>query len=222
VVASTDGRGVFGWLLPVQCQQIQYVMICQNAGSLQGTTRGLGRKQDSPMRPDSHSVIISSVPDGCERVLDVGCGPGGLTRRLRALVPTVMGIDRISEASSTPALIPTQATITRPAARSHAGRSLGPADRRPGRRSATQGPSGRPGGADPQLARDLIADIRAIDARVIDNTKRMAEVVKTTDSTLTTVDGVGPMLARQIPGPHRRPSRFPADPSSPPTPAPHP
>ncbi len=46
------------------------------------------------MRPDYHSVILSSVPAGCERALDVGCGLGALTRRLRSVVPTVTGIDK--------------------------------------------------------------------------------------------------------------------------------
>jgi transposase len=59
-----------------------------------------------------------------------------------------------------------------------------------------------------QLARDLIADVRAVDARIAANTKRTAEVVKTTGSTLTTVDGIGPVLAGRILGRTRRASRF--------------
>lgn len=46
------------------------------------------------MRPDYQSVIVSSIPTGCERALDVGCGLGQLTRRLRLLVPDVTGIDK--------------------------------------------------------------------------------------------------------------------------------
>ncbi len=41
-----------------------------------------------------HSVIVSAVPAGCKRALDVGCGQGALTRRLSTLVPHVTGIDR--------------------------------------------------------------------------------------------------------------------------------
>jgi SAM-dependent methyltransferase len=41
-----------------------------------------------------HRVILAAVPPGCERALDVGCGTGELTRRLRRVVPRVAGIDR--------------------------------------------------------------------------------------------------------------------------------
>jgi 2-polyprenyl-3-methyl-5-hydroxy-6-metoxy-1,4-benzoquinol methylase len=41
-----------------------------------------------------HRVILEAVPPGCERALDVGCGQGTLTRRLRRVVPQVTGIDR--------------------------------------------------------------------------------------------------------------------------------
>jgi SAM-dependent methyltransferase len=39
-------------------------------------------------------VILDAVPPGCEQALDVGCGTGALTRRLKRLVPHVTGIDR--------------------------------------------------------------------------------------------------------------------------------
>lgn len=39
-------------------------------------------------------MIVDAVPRGCERALDVGCGTGALTRRLKQLVPHVTGIDR--------------------------------------------------------------------------------------------------------------------------------
>jgi SAM-dependent methyltransferase len=39
-------------------------------------------------------VIVSGIPAGCERALDVGCGLGQLTRRLRLSVPDVTGIDK--------------------------------------------------------------------------------------------------------------------------------
>jgi hypothetical protein len=59
-----------------------------------------------------------------------------------------------------------------------------------------------------RLARDLIADVRAVDARITHNTTQLAEVVQTTGSTLTTVDGIGPVLAGRILGRTRRASRF--------------
>ncbi|HKE80693.1 MAG TPA: class I SAM-dependent methyltransferase [Solirubrobacteraceae bacterium] len=41
-----------------------------------------------------HSVLLSAMPPGCERVLDVGCGEGGLARKLRGLGCQVTAIDR--------------------------------------------------------------------------------------------------------------------------------
>ncbi|MEV0407665.1 class I SAM-dependent methyltransferase [Actinoallomurus sp. NPDC050550] len=40
-----------------------------------------------------HPRILSVVPDGAERALDVGCGEGMLVRELRRTVPHVTGID---------------------------------------------------------------------------------------------------------------------------------
>jgi SAM-dependent methyltransferase len=40
-----------------------------------------------------HPLVLGSVPDGCERALDVGCGEGVLARRLRARSRHVTAID---------------------------------------------------------------------------------------------------------------------------------
>lgn len=41
-----------------------------------------------------HGAIIKAIPAGSDSALDVGCGQGALTRRLRNVVPHVTGIDR--------------------------------------------------------------------------------------------------------------------------------
>jgi SAM-dependent methyltransferase len=61
------------------------------------STAGSGRA--APPEPWSHNlhyhrVILDAIPPGCGRALDVGCGTGALTRRLRRRVPDVTGIDR--------------------------------------------------------------------------------------------------------------------------------
>jgi 2-polyprenyl-3-methyl-5-hydroxy-6-metoxy-1,4-benzoquinol methylase len=40
-----------------------------------------------------HPVVLEALPQSCQRVLDVGCGEGTLTRQLRLRVPDVVGID---------------------------------------------------------------------------------------------------------------------------------
>lgn len=40
-----------------------------------------------------HPLVRRSVPAGCRRALDVGCGDGQLTRELASVVPKVTGID---------------------------------------------------------------------------------------------------------------------------------
>jgi SAM-dependent methyltransferase len=40
-----------------------------------------------------HRLLLSQVPDGAQRVLDVGCGAGTLARKLAGSVPHVDGVD---------------------------------------------------------------------------------------------------------------------------------
>ena len=52
--------------------------------------------------PWNHNVhyydfVISQLPAGCERALDVGCGEGMLVRRVASRVPSVTGIDSLPE-----------------------------------------------------------------------------------------------------------------------------
>lgn len=41
-----------------------------------------------------HRVVLAVVPAGCRRALDLGCGEGMLTRRLRERSEVVVGLDR--------------------------------------------------------------------------------------------------------------------------------
>ena len=41
-----------------------------------------------------HRLVLRQVPEGAQRVLDVGCGAGTLARALAARVPHVDGVDR--------------------------------------------------------------------------------------------------------------------------------
>ena len=60
-----------------------------------------------------------------------------------------------------------------------------------------------------QLARDLVAEIRAADQRLKTLTAEIAATVAATGSRLTEVDGVGPVVAGRLLGRTRRASRFP-------------
>jgi SAM-dependent methyltransferase len=40
-----------------------------------------------------HPLILSAIPDGCDRALDVGCGDGILARELRRVIAHVSAID---------------------------------------------------------------------------------------------------------------------------------
>jgi transposase len=60
-----------------------------------------------------------------------------------------------------------------------------------------------------QVARDLIDDIRRLDAQLAANKARMAEVVAESGTSLTDIDGVGPVVAARLLGRTARASRFP-------------
>lgn len=61
-----------------------------------------------------------------------------------------------------------------------------------------------------QLGRDLVAEIRDADQRLKSLTTQLAATVAEHGSTLTTVDGIGPVVAGRLLGRTRRASRFPS------------
>ena len=61
-----------------------------------------------------------------------------------------------------------------------------------------------------QLARDLVAEIRDIDQRIKALTAQLAATVTGHGSSLTVLDGVGPVVAARLLGRTRRASRFPS------------
>lgn len=60
-----------------------------------------------------------------------------------------------------------------------------------------------------QLATELVAEIRACDAKLKDNVKAMAELVEQTGSTLTDIPGIGTITAARLLARTRHPGRFP-------------
>jgi len=61
-----------------------------------------------------------------------------------------------------------------------------------------------------ELARELIREIRAVDARLAQIATRMAEALHARGTRLLEVQGVGPVLAVRLLGRTGRPSRFPS------------
>jgi transposase len=59
-----------------------------------------------------------------------------------------------------------------------------------------------------QLARDLVAEVREADQRLKTLTRQIGAAVAETGSRLTSVNGVGPVIAGRLIGRVRRPSRF--------------
>jgi transposase len=60
-----------------------------------------------------------------------------------------------------------------------------------------------------QIARDLVGDIRRLDAQLKANKAQMAEILAETDTSLAAIDGVGPVVAARLLGRTGRASRFP-------------
>lgn len=61
------------------------------------------------------------------------------------------------------------------------------------------------------LARDMIAELPGIDARLKASAAHLPELLEATGSTLTKVDGVGPVLAARLLGWTGSPARFASD-----------
>lgn len=66
-----------------------------------------------------------------------------------------------------------------------------------------------------ELARELVNEIRAVDARLVHTAKRMSELLDENASNLTEVQGIGPVLAVRIIGRTGRASRFSSEASFP-------
>ena len=73
-----------------------------------------------------------------------------------------------------------------------------------------------------ELARDLLEDVRRLDARLDANAARIAEAVTASGTILTEIAGIGPITAAKIIGHSGVISRFPDRSTTPPTPAPPP
>jgi transposase len=71
-------------------------------------------------------------------------------------------------------------------------------------------PASAPGRARRQLARDLVADVRALDRRLVELDRRIRAGVKESNTSLTKIFGVGPIAAAKIVGHVGTVSRFPA------------
>jgi transposase len=61
-----------------------------------------------------------------------------------------------------------------------------------------------------ELARELVREIRVVDARLVQIAGRMAEALRARGTRLLEVQGVGPVLAVRLLGRTGRPSRFPS------------
>ena len=71
------------------------------------------------------------------------------------------------------------------------------------------GPAGEVEHVHRQIARDLVSEIRALDAPSQGQSGAMAELVRASGSTLTKIVGIGPVTAARLIGRTGRPSRFP-------------
>ena len=73
-----------------------------------------------------------------------------------------------------------------------------------------------------QLARELLGDLRRVDARLADNTVQLREAPAATGSTLTQLHGLGVVVAAKLLGHVGDMAAFPARTTSPATPPPPP
>ena len=74
---------------------------------------------------------------------------------------------------------------------------------------ATVRPTGPVEAARKQLARDLVAEVREVDARLAKLTTQMSKTLAEHGSRLPEVDGIGPVVATRLLGRTGRASRFP-------------
>ena len=187
------GRHLASWLL-ARGEQVVDVPATATARVRQ-LSRGSGRKNDrldaaaaacvAAQQGDARAVQAEGVPDALavldERRVNLAQSRVRAVNQLHALLRALLAGGAPTDLSATVA-----ATLLR-----------------------SVRPSGEAERARREVAADLIAEIRSVDARLKTNAKAIAALVEASGSTLTETAGVGPIIAGRLLSRTGRPSRFP-------------